>query len=149
MRRRVISCSLPCAAAETETRSSARTVRMVIPGSGLWDLRGRYDRPIEAPSCPAERVALPADRFPGVLSIEPDLQRLEVLQDRGRIESLLARKAEHRFLPGLARARLEYLRELRARVLASIERALVERPCLASRLAHRAVELELVNPRQE
>src|SRR5688572_3209659 len=147
MRRRVISCSAPWAAAGTETRSSARTVRMVIPGP-VWELR-RYDRPIEPPSCAEVRVALPADRLSRVLTVEPDLQRLEVLQDRGRIESLLPREAQHRFLPGPARSRLEYLRELPARVLASIERALVERPCLASRLAHRAVELELVDTRQE
>src|SRR5205814_1657159 len=91
----------------------------------------------------------PATLLPLVLLPEPTLQRLEVLEQRTAVHLALAGHRLERVRPGLAGAEREHLPEPLARFLAAVEGALVQRPFVARRLAHGAIELELEDPREE
>src|SRR4029434_3643635 len=73
-----------------------------------------------SPDLPAAVVSL-------VRSPEPLHERLEVLDDRGRIHLLRAGQLLERILPGLAAAEREHVLVRAARFLAPEDRALVER----------------------
>src|SRR5712675_3369418 len=94
-------------------------------------------------------VASPATLLPLVLLLEPLLQRLEVLEQRAPVHLPLPRHRLERVGPRLARAHRQHLLQPRARLLAAVEGALVQRPLVPGRLAHRAVELELEDPGEE
>src|SRR5204863_301644 len=91
----------------------------------------------------------PATSLPLVLLLQPSFQRLEVLEQRAPVHLPLTGHRLQRVRPRLAGAEREHLPEALARFLAAMERALVQRAFLAGGLAHRPVELELQEPREE
>src|SRR5438094_8245628 len=91
----------------------------------------------------------PATSLPLVLLPQPSLQRLEVLEQRAPVHLPLTGHRLERVRPRLARAEREHLPKALAGFLAAVERALMQRTFLAGGLAHRPVELELQDPREE
>src|SRR5258708_39603368 len=92
---------------------------------------------------------LPATLLPLVLLLQPRSQRFEVLQQGIAVHLPLACHDLERVGPRLARAQGEHLPQLRARLLAAVERAFVQRALVSGRLAHRAIELELQDAGEE
>src|SRR3954469_13851155 len=84
-----------------------------------------------------------------VLLLEPGLQRLEVFEERAPVHLPLARHRLERVGPGLAGAEREHLPQALPGLLAPVERALVQRPLLPRRVAHRPIELELEDAGEE
>src|SRR6202041_2487769 len=80
---------------------------------------------------------------------QPRAQRREVLEDCPGVPLPLAAQRFHRVLPGLARPDREHRAELLSRRRALVDRALVEWPGEARRLAERAVELKLIDEREK
>src|SRR5438105_12861219 len=93
--------------------------------------------------------SLPATVLPLVLLLQPRLQRLEVFEQRAPVHLPLAGHGFERIGPRLARAHREHLPQFRARFLAAVERAFVQRALVSGRLAHRAIELELQDAGEE
>src|SRR5436190_22060557 len=95
------------------------------------------------------RFTSPATLLPLVLLLQPLLQRLEVLEQRAPVHLALPGHHLQRIRPRLAGAQRHHLLQALAGLLAAVERALVQRALVTGRLAHRAVELELQDPREE
>src|SRR2546429_6298903 len=91
----------------------------------------------------------PATLLPLVLLLEPSLQRLEIFEQRAAVHLALAGHGFQRVRPWLAGAEREHLPQALTRLLAAVERALVQRALLPRGLAHRAVELELQDAGEE
>src|SRR5258708_208703 len=85
----------------------------------------------------------PATGLPLVLLLEPRLQRREVFEERAALHLSLAGHRFQRIGPRFGGAQGKHLPQPRARFLAAVERALVQRPLVARGLAHRPVELKL------
>src|SRR5262245_62098460 len=96
-----------------------------------------------------DRPSVPAAGAAAVLLLQPLSQRGEVLEQRVRLDAALAGERLQRVGPGLAGAELQRGAQARSRLLAPVDRALVQRARVARRPAQRAVELELQQPRQE
>src|SRR5437879_10187744 len=92
---------------------------------------------------------LPATALPLVLDFEPRLQRLEILEQRAAVHLPLTGHRFERVGPRLRRAHRKHLPQARAGFLAAVERALVQRACVAGGLAHREIELELQDAGEE
>src|SRR5262245_50806965 len=84
----------------------------------------------------------------GVLS-QPLLQRSEVFEQRRRVAACLAAQHGERLGPRAARAHREHLDQALARLTVAIDAAFVERSLVPRRAAERAMELELVDPREK
>src|SRR3954470_15725120 len=95
------------------------------------------------------RLSSPATLLPLVLLLEPPLQRLEVLEQGAAVHLPLAGHHLERVRPGLARAEGHHPLQLLSSLLAAVERALVQRALVDRGLAHRAIELELQDPREK
>src|SRR5689334_18585194 len=95
------------------------------------------------------RLTSPATLLPLVLLLEPLLQRLEVLEQGAAVHLPLAGHHFESVRPGPARTQRHHLLQLLSRFLAPVERALVQRALVARGLAHRPVELELQDAREE
>src|SRR4051794_20472804 len=106
---------------------------------GDWMARGSNDTLVNDSSPPA-LLAL-------VLLLQPRAERREVLDERRCIRAFLPGKDGQRLGPRPALTELQHGSELRARLLVSVDAARVERAGVASRLAERAMELELVDAR--
>src|SRR5438270_2355757 len=91
----------------------------------------------------------PATSLPLVLLLQPSLQRLEVLEQCAPVHLPLTGHRLERVRPRLAGAEREHLPEALAGFLAAVEGTLVQRTSLARGLAHRPIELELQDPREE
>src|SRR6185436_7098890 len=92
---------------------------------------------------------LPPHRFPFVLLIEPRLERREVFGHRTGVHLALASQRLERVGPGLGCAHFQHGLELRAGLLAAVNRAAMERPAAAGRLGQCSMKLELKNLRKE
>src|SRR5689334_5366800 len=83
------------------------------------------------------------------LLFEPIDERLEVVDDGGCVRFGLAAEGRERLGPSLARAHREHRLELLSRGFVSVDRASGERAGVPRDLAQRAVELELIDAREE
>src|SRR3954469_10743993 len=84
-----------------------------------------------------ELLSVPAALLVLVLHGQPVLERLEVIDDRGRIHLAPAGQLLHRVLPRLARAERQHLAVLLAGFLAVEDRAFVQRALEARGVAQR------------
>src|SRR5438445_9914117 len=75
----------------------------------------------------------PATLLPLVLLLQPSLQRLEIFEQRAAVHLALAGHGFQRVRPWLAGAEREHLPQALARLLAAVERALVQRALLPRR----------------
>src|SRR4051794_13621395 len=97
----------------------------------------------------APPVVSPAAALSLVLFVEPSLEWREVVEDRRRVHLLLPGDRLQRLGPRAALPHLQHLVQLRARLLAVVDRAAVERTLKLDGLAERSVELELEDAGQE
>src|SRR5262245_62196525 len=119
---------------------SERTMARTVSCAGSWAFIGNPPRVfVDSPAAVAALVPFP----------EPLHERLEVLDDRGRVHLARAREFLERILPGLAASHREHVLVRAARLPAAEDRALVELALESRLLAERALELELQHERQE
>jgi hypothetical protein len=91
----------------------------------------------------------PAGFLAFVPLLEPGQERSIIFDQRRGIGFVLACQSSHGFRPGFGASELKHGAELGAGFFRFVERAAMERPAVARRLAQSAVELELVNARKE
>src|SRR5262245_53557995 len=124
----------------------------LAPRRGLQLRTGAEDARAESPGrrAPTEEVAagktflrqstLPAALLPLVLLVEPGLQRREVVEDGRGVHLVLAGDDLERLGPGTALPHGEHGAQALAGLGVAVDRAAVERPFVARRLAEAAVE---------
>src|SRR5713101_7090629 len=96
-----------------------------------------------------DAALIPADLVARVLLVEPLFERREIIEDRGGVHLALAGHGFEGVGPGAALTHRQHLGELRSGRFVAVNRAAMERACVASLFAKRAVKLELQNKGQE
>src|SRR5690606_6503295 len=124
------------------------------PRGGGWKKGRRSDAMASTglrPSVSRSRLARrsPAAGLALVLLLQPVAERLEVLEQRSRIHGAGAGEELERVRPGPALAQRQHRLELFARLLASEDGAVGQDALVSRGLAHRLVELELEDVREE
>src|SRR5450759_5764371 len=85
---------------------------------------------------------LPPANLSFILLVKPNLQRREVINDRGRVHLALAGQRFQRIGPGTALSHCERSGQPRAGGAIAVNRTSVQRTAVAGGLAQRAMELE-------
>src|SRR5687768_6621908 len=132
--------------AEYLTRSRERDQRFVHRSETTRD-RPRKRRPHDVRCRPTG--GSPPALLAFVLVLQPRAERAEVLDQRGGVGLRFAGEHGEGLRPRLALTELQHGAELRAGFLVAVDGARVERPLVAGGLAERAMELELVDAREE
>src|SRR5438270_621827 len=91
----------------------------------------------------------PPARFVLVLLRKPLVERREIVHDRARVDIALAREGRERLRPRPRDAHAEHCLKTLADLFVAVDRAAVERAAPAGLTAGGAVELKLIDVRQE